>query len=141
MLMSQPQQQTKEKPMKTDYPNTIAWFEVPVTDITRAMTFFENVFDTKLETMEMDDVKMAVFNSNGGPNVVHGALVQGPEYTPSKTGTMIYFHGGDDLNTCLSRVNAAGGKVVKEKFPIGEHGHCAMFMDTEGNMLAMHSMN
>ncbi len=40
----------------------------------------------------------------------------------------------------LSRVEAAGGKVVIEKKQINEEvGYMAIFVDTEGNRVAFHS--
>jgi predicted enzyme related to lactoylglutathione lyase len=39
-----------------------------------------------------------------------------------------------------SRVGPAGGKVMKEKFPIGPHGFIALATDTEGNAIGLHSM-
>jgi len=37
-------------------------------------------------------------------------------------------------------VASNGGKIVKEKFSIGEYGHIALVTDTEGNMIGLHSM-
>ena len=38
------------------------------------------------------------------------------------------------------RVEAAGGKVFKLKFAIGQYGHGAIVVDTEGNMIGLQSM-
>jgi len=119
--------------------NTINWFEVPVTDLDRASTFYEKVLNTKLEKTDMGPWKMGIF-PGGGEASVHGALVQGDTYNPSEAGTLVYFNGGEDLATPLSRVESAGGKILKEKFEIGEHGFMALFQDTEGNRMALHSM-
>jgi predicted enzyme related to lactoylglutathione lyase len=118
--------------------NTINWFEIPATDITRAMKFYSKVLDMKLETMEFQGMKMCVLaHSSDG---VSGALVVGQDCTPSDKGTVVYLNGGDDLSIPLARVVAAGGKVVLPKTSIGEHGFCAHFIDTEGNKVAFHSM-
>jgi len=39
-----------------------------------------------------------------------------------------------------ARVTAAGGKLVRDKFSIGQYGFIALVMDTEGNMIGLHSM-
>ena len=39
-----------------------------------------------------------------------------------------------------SRVAANGGQLFREKFAIGEYGHIALAIDTEGNMFGLHSM-
>jgi predicted enzyme related to lactoylglutathione lyase len=35
---------------------------------------------------------------------------------------------------------AAGGRIMKEKFSIGEYGAIALAYDTEGNLFGLHSM-
>ena len=52
---------------------------------------------------------------------------------------MVYF-GCDDCAVEQARVEKAGGKVHQGKFSIGEYGHCALIVDTEGNMVGLHSM-
>lgn len=117
------------------------WFEIPVTDMARACAFYGKVFDCELSIMEGGPVTMAVFpvESSEDGDVVHGALVRGEGYTPSDTGTLLYLNGGEDLTHRLSRVEAAGGSVIQHKMAIGEHGFIGLFMDSEGNRLAMHS--
>ncbi len=118
--------------------NTINWFEIPASDITRAMKFYTKVLEMKLETMEFEGTKMCIMaHSKDG---VGGALVEGQGYTPSDKGPLVYLNGGDDLAIPLARVVAAGGKIVLPKTSIGSHGFCAQFIDTEGNRLAFHSM-
>ena len=127
----------------TTYPNTVAWFEVPVTDITRATKFYETVMEIKFELMEMEGTKMAVFpNPTNSATAVHGALVEGDGYNPSSSdGPILYLYGGEDLTNPMSKVAAAGGKVLQEKISIGEHGFIGFFQDTEGNRMAFHSNN
>jgi predicted enzyme related to lactoylglutathione lyase len=73
---------------------------------------------------------------NGG---VGGGLVQGDGYVPTAQGINVYLNGGDDLNSVLRKVEAAGGKVVLPKTSIGENGFMAFFLDTEGNKVGLHS--
>ncbi len=120
--------------------NMVNWFEIPVKDIERAKKFYEMVFDVKLQDMpmNMEGYRMYVFEH--GKDTVSGALVQGAGYTPSHDGTLIYMNGGDDLSGALGKVAEAGGKVLQDKFAIGEYGFVAYFEDSEGNKLALHSM-
>jgi predicted enzyme related to lactoylglutathione lyase len=71
---------------------------------------------------------------------VGGALIQHEMHVPSEKGTLVYLDGGADLSVALGKVAAAGGQVVKPKTSIGEHGYCAMFVDSEGNRVGLHSM-
>ena len=52
--------------------------------------------------------------------------------------TMVYFS-CEDCAVEAGRVEAAGGRVEKEKFSIGEYGFIAIVFDTEGNMIGLHS--
>ena len=71
-----------------------------------------------------------------------GSIVQGNGCIPTENGTLVYLNGRNDLNNILKRVEDAGGRVVLEKTLINkESGYFALFMDTEGNKLALHSNN
>ena len=124
--------------------DTITWFEIPTTDIARAQKFYESMLNMTLQPVEMPGIKMAVFpgrEDTGNDPLVHGALIQMEDRKPSNQGAMVYFNGGNDLADYLKNVEGAGGKIVQEKTSIGEHGFFAMFEDTEGNVLAIHSPN
>ena len=118
--------------------NFVVWFDIPVKDMKRAMNFYSKVMGIKLESRDTGTVKMAFFPSERG--AVSGALVESNERKPSRDGVVVYLNGGKDLSAPLKRVTAAGGKIVKEKTSIGEHGFFAVFEDTEGNHVALHSM-
>jgi len=118
--------------------NVLNWFEIPAADIERAMRFYGEVMDSKLEVMDMNGAKMAFFSQDN--EGVGGALCQAEGYIPSAEGAMIYLNGGDDLSTQLGRVEKAGGKVVMPKTKISDEiGFMAIFMDSEGNRVAFHS--
>jgi predicted enzyme related to lactoylglutathione lyase len=123
-------------------PSAIVWFEIPVSDITRASKFYETVLDTKLESVDMMGMKMAMFPNHGGANGVGGALVQSQMHQPSEKGSILYLNAGPNLQTALDRVEKAGGKVTMPKTLIDEKiGYMAFFVDTEGNTVALHSSN
>lgn len=118
--------------------NAINWFEIPVTDIERAKKFYGTIFGVELVDLDLDpEVKMAMFPAENG---VSGALLAGESYEPSYSGSLVYLNGGDDLKVVQDRVEAAGGKVLREKMSIGENGFVAFFEDTEGNRVGLHSM-
>ncbi len=122
--------------------NTLNWFEISVSDMARAKEFYQTVFNIEMQEMEMMGMKMAMFPSENMNGKVSGALVEGPMHKPSMDGAKIYFNGNPDLADALSRVEAAGGKVMMPKTKIGDDiGHMAFFTDTEGNAVAMHSSN
>lgn len=120
--------------------NAINWFEISVADIDRATKFYETVFNIQMERTQMLDMEMAFFPFTPGNGKVSGGLVKGEMHRPSADGAKIYFNGDPDLSDALSRVEAAGGKVIMPKTLIDEQtGYMAFFIDTEGNVVAMHS--
>jgi predicted enzyme related to lactoylglutathione lyase len=127
----------KKTPSRKKKENFVVWFEIPVVDIKRAMKFYSKVFGIKMECDEMGDSKGAMFPFAKG--TASGALIQSKENKPSRNGTMIYLNGGSNLSIPLKRVVPAGGKIILEKYEIGENGSMAIFEDTEGNHVALHS--
>lgn len=120
--------------------NSLNWFEISVSDIKRASKFYETIFGITLQQMEMMGMQMAMFPSEDMNGKVSGGLVQGPMHKPSADGAKIYLNGNPDLANALSKVEAAGGKVVIPKTKITDDiGHMAWFVDTEGNTVALHS--
>jgi uncharacterized protein len=121
--------------------NAINWFEIPVIDFKRAKQFYSTIYDFEMPEMVMGETKMGflLFEQEGG---IGGAIVHGLNYVPSTEGTKVYLNAGKDLNTVLERVESAGGKVIMDKTQITpELGYFAIFQDTEGNHISLHSAN
>lgn len=119
--------------------NAINWFELPANDFSRAVDFYSKVIGSELQPMKMEEIEMAFFPTKD--NGVGGCIAYGNGNKPNAEGALVFLNGGDDLADPLSRVESAGGKVVMPKTSIGENGFMAIFMDTEGNRVAFHSMN
>ncbi len=120
--------------------NIINWFEVSVSDIARAKSFYETVFAIQMHQMEMMGMQMAFFPSENMNGKVSGALVQGPYHVPSMDGAKLYFNGNPDLSEALGRVEAAGGQITMPKTAIGgDNGFMAFIIDSEGNSVGLHS--
>lgn len=124
--------------MDTKY-NTVGWFEIPVKDMDRAIAFYEKVFDFKITLQNFGGVKMGWFPSNGDVYGATGTLILDDNYEPRDNGTLVYFS-CDDVQNQLDNIPAAGGKITKEKTEISpSHGNMAVFIDSEGNRIALHS--
>jgi predicted enzyme related to lactoylglutathione lyase len=114
----------------------ISWFEIPVYDIKRASAFYNSLYGMQMEVNYNGDYAMAFFPTETG---VGGALVAGPGCIPNDTGVLIYLNAGNDLDNVLGRVELAGGRVIMTKTLISaESGYFALFIDSEGNRLALH---
>ncbi|HMJ47480.1 MAG TPA: VOC family protein [Ferruginibacter sp.] len=119
--------------------NALNWFEIPAIDISRAKKFYENIFEIKMEEMEMPGMKYAMFPFDPMNAKVAGGLAQSPMHTPSSTGSIIYLNANPDLQKVLDRIEKEGGKITMPKTSIGQNGFMASFTDTEGNIMALHS--
>ena len=127
--------------------NTVVHFEIYVNDMERAQKFYESVFDIKLvkmEAPEMEEAPAEMMFFPGSPNQMEiygagGALVKMPGFEAGVGGSLVYF-GCDDCAEEESRVVKNGGSVEKPKQSLGEYGFMSLIMDSEGNMIGLHSM-
>lgn len=123
--------------------NAISWFEIPATDLPRAQKFYETIFGIQLMPMDMDNIKMRMFPLDDMMTQVGGAIVDsGGFHKPSLTeGPLIYLNGNPDVQLIMNRVEAAGGKIMVPKTQISpDYGYMAVFVDTEGNRIGLHSI-
>ncbi len=122
--------------------NVVGWFEIPVQNMDRAVKFYEAVLGYKLERNKMGSLDMAWFPWVADSIGSGGSLVYHEEYyKPSSDGVLIYLTAfSGDLSNELSKVEVNGGKVLQPKAQISpEHGFYGVFLDTEGNKIALHS--
>ena len=122
--------------------NPVVWFEIYVDDFDRARKFYETVLGLQFEDLPDPNntgLKMAAFPMQMDKPNASGALVKMEGMKAGGNSTIVYF---DSLDCAIeqARVASAGGKVFKEKMPIGEHGFMSICTDTEGNMFGLHSM-
>ena len=120
----------------------VGWFEIYVQDMQRAKAFYEAVFSIQLKKMEGPDQSLEMFSFPGpmdDGNGASGALVKMKGGPTNGNGVIVYFT-CKDCSEELGRVPGNGGKVTKEKFPIGKGHFAALITDTEGNMVGLHSM-
>jgi uncharacterized protein len=118
--------------------NPVAYFEIPVADMARAVRFYEAVFEVDLDRQQIDGYDMALFPFAAGAQGASGALAKGDVYVPAKTGPILYF-GVADIDAVLARATANGGKILYPKKDVGAFGTVAEFEDSEGNRIALHT--
>lgn len=118
--------------------NLVSIIEIPAADLKRAIRFYGSVLGTSIQEAEMGDVKMGIFpNEVGSVNVV---LASGSDYKPGTEGSIIYLNAGADLQAVLDKIEPAGGKIIVPKTAISaEMGFFALFIDSEGNRMGLHS--
>jgi predicted enzyme related to lactoylglutathione lyase len=122
--------------------NAISWFEIPATDLARAQKFYETIFEVKLNPLDLPNIKMRMFPLEDRMGVGGAVVDSGGFHKPSTTdGPLIYLNGNPDVQNVLSKVEGAGGKIMVPKTEISpEYGYMAVFIDTEGNRIGLHSI-
>jgi len=120
--------------------NPIGWVEIPVADMDRAIAFYEDVFQFKIQRGQIGPLDMGWFPGNQEQKGCSGSLVKHDSYMTSETiGALIHFSSANVANE-LVPIESTGGKVVEKKTLISEEiGYSGMFIDSEGNRIALHS--
>lgn len=127
--------------------NPVGWFEIYVDDIPRARAFYEGLLAITLEELStpttdepMPELLMLAFPAHMEHYGAGGALCKMEGFAAGGNSTIVYFS-CDDCAVEQARAESLGGSVFKPKFAIGEHGFIALVIDTEGNMIGLHSMS
>lgn len=125
----------------TDEMNSfISLFEIPATDLSRAIHFYQTILGISIEKMEMPGMEMGIFPYEN--QTVTGVIMKGEGYNPTADGVTIYLNGGNDLQIILDKVEGNGGKIIVPKTAHADgSGFFALFLDSEGNKLGLNSPN
>lgn len=134
----------KENPGKTQNQEVmksfISIFEIPATDISRAVNFYQTILGVEIERMDFPDLEMGLFPYE--EQMATGVIMKGEGYKPSTDGVTIYLNGGENLQPILDKVEKNGGEILIPKTPhADENGFFAVFIDSEGNKMGLHSPN
>ena len=119
--------------------NPVGWFEIYVQDMARAKTFYESVFQVKLERLESPGLEMWAFPMQMDRMGASGSLVKMDGCSSGGNSVLVYFS-AQDCAVEAARVTEFGGRLQREKMSIGQYGFIALALDTEGNMFGLHSM-
>ncbi|MRT55098.1 VOC family protein [Enterobacteriaceae bacterium RIT693] len=114
----------------------INWFEIPVSDMERAIAFYQRVLNAEFRRETMAGVDNAVFSYD--QPATGGALVKGDRFIPSDKGAVIYLY-TPDIAQALQQVEAAGGSLDfgPQVLP-HDIGTIALMIDSEGNRVGLH---
>ena len=124
--------------------NAVSWFEIGTIDLDRAQRFYEEIFQIKLQSLDLPNIKMRMFPIEDPKVGIGGALVDsGGFHKPSDTdGPLLYLNANPDVQHILDRVEKAGGKILVQKTPVSDDfGFIGVIVDSEGNRIALHSVN
>lgn len=125
---------------ETAMKNYVSMFEIPATDISRAIQFYQAVLDINIEKMTVEGMQMGILPYEG--QAVKGVIIQAEGYTPSADGVTLYLNAGENLQAALDKVEKNGGKIIVPKTAHADNsGYFAIFIDSEGNKMGLNSSN
>jgi uncharacterized protein len=119
--------------------NPAGWFEIPVLDTDRATKFYETLLGITLTRRDIPEYEMVWFPTDPEAKGISGALMKGDGYHPSDKGPVIYFT-CPDIDAAIVRAEEMGVVIKLRKKDIGEYGYISWVYDTEGNVVALHTM-
>jgi predicted enzyme related to lactoylglutathione lyase len=110
-----------------------AWFEIPVTDMDRARTFYASVLQNDLVLEESGPNPIAMFTAQD--RMASGHVYPGKPAAPG-TGPTIHLSVAAPIEDAMERVTLNGGQVVSPAIPIpvGTFAYC---LDPDGNSFAL----
>ncbi|MFD2552515.1 VOC family protein [Bizionia sediminis] len=115
-------------------------FEIPATNLSRAVSFYEAILNLNIEKMKMPNMEIGIFPYEN--HMVTGVIMKAEGYMPSANGVTIYLNGGNNLQIILDKIEENGGKIlVPKSLHADESGFYALFIDSEGNKIGLHSPN
>ncbi len=126
--------------------NVVNWFEIPVLDTARAKKFYETILDISMQTRRFEETGEELTLFPATPFVIQatsgrvtGGLTKGPNAKPSAEGALVYLNANPSIQAIINRIVPAGGKVLVPKTEMIA-GFIAVFLDTEGNRVALHAI-
>ena len=109
--------------------------EIPITDIKKAKSFYDEVFGWNTDTESMGPT-YGIVEREGSASIGLFQVEKIPDH-----GINVVFT-AKDINETLKVVEKAGGKIHREKYQITpEIGYAAEFLDCFGNRLSLFSRN
>lgn len=114
-------------------PPIVVWTEIPVTDLKKAIAFYNAVFDWQMVPSMMGPEEVAVFGGQGSAQTISGNLVEGP--AAGGTGPVVHI-AVPDLAAATDRARTAGAKVMEGPVQILA-GRYTNIQDPDGNRIGL----
>ena len=120
----------------------LCWVDIPVTNLDRAMKFYSALLGSEVRKLSDGKAEYGLLPHDEGN--ASGCLCTrgdsgGVDNRPSANGPLIYLLVEGRLNEAVEVARQNGGKILRERQQIGEHGFRAVIIDSEGNRIALHT--
>ncbi|HWY49883.1 MAG TPA: VOC family protein [Chthoniobacterales bacterium] len=122
--------------------DTLCWTDIPVTNLDRAIKFYSAVLGKEVRKLSEGGIEYGLLSheeQNASGCLCIRSDSGGVDNTPSANGPLIYLSVEGRLDEAVKAARASGGKVLRARQQIGEHGFRAVVIDSEGNRIALHS--
>ncbi len=122
--------------------HAINWFEIPVTDLARAMEFYAAMTGAAMrrEAFGPPGEEIAIFEVDTQEGI-SGCLLSSPDAKPTQSGTTVYLNASPSIDAWLARVEKACGKITMQKIALPPGmGVFAHILDSEGNRVGLHAL-
>lgn len=119
----------------------VVHFEIPYDDGDRAQKFYADTFGWQLMSLPEMGYTMVTTgptDPESGPTevgFVNGGMFQRSDDYPGKGPNVVV--DVPSVDEALRKVEAAGGKALGAKQPVGDMGFSAYFADPEGNVIGL----
>lgn len=118
--------------------NAVQWFEIPALNLERAFEFYFSVLNGNVRKGTFLEQEIILFNVPFvSGEAVGGSIVQRESVKPSSDGVILYISAFGKLDEAVSKVEAAGGKVIVPRLDLGKFGVIAIIIDSEGNRIGL----
>ena len=125
--------------MATD---TLCWTDIPVNNLDRAIKFYSAVLGKEVKKLSEGGMQYGLLaheEQNASGCLCVRSDSGGVNNTPSANGPLIYLLVEGRLDEAVEAARSNGGKILRARQQIGEHGFRAVIIDSEGNRIALHT--
>jgi len=111
----------------------VVHFEFLADDPDRAVKFWEEAFGWKTQTWE--GATYWLLDTGEGELGINGGIMRRSDFP--KPVNAVCTVDVDSVDDAVAKVERAGGRVIKDKFQVGDMGLSAYCEDTEGNVFGV----
>ena len=115
----------------------INWFEIPATNIDRAISFYSELFSVEITKTDCGEEQYGFFPQD---SEFTGMISKADKFNPSRDGVVLYFDPGENFDEILKKVENLGGEIVRPKTKIDDDkGYFALILDSEGSRIGFYT--
>jgi predicted enzyme related to lactoylglutathione lyase len=122
--------------------DTLCWTDIPVTNLDRAIKFYSAVLGKEVRKLSESGMEYGLLpheEQNAAGCLCIRSDSGGIDNQPSANGPLIYLLVEGRLGEAVEAARQNGGKILRARQQISEHGFRAVIIDSEGNRIALHT--